>query len=60
MPKVLEDGLYFHLACLNGHLEVVDRLVAIDDVDLNAKNSNEWTSVHLACSKGNRSWRIDL
>ena len=42
-----------HLACECGHTPIVDIMLLETDVDINAKNSDGCTALHVACETGN-------
>jgi len=41
----------FHIACLNGHIEIV-KLLLNNRIDINKADDDGWTPFHSACSNG--------
>ena len=47
-----KDDTLIHVACANGHLEIVKYLIEKQDVDIEIKGFNERTPLHCACENG--------
>ena len=51
MTKLIESNL-LHKACLEGDLKTVKLLIAQDGLDINTKDHNNLTALHIACFRG--------
>jgi hypothetical protein len=49
---VRKDAKTLHAACLEGHTETVRSLLEVGS-DLNLRDKNSWTPLHVAASSGN-------